>query len=311
MNRHRKTAPKEREKEILIDERYRHFMAAARTLHFTRAGEEVYRTQSAISQSVGALESELGVDLFFREGRRLRLTPAGERLRRACADADLVAKSCWTDLRDLGDLEVGTLRIGASSTNACYLLPPLVAEFRSRYPGIELKIVNGSSSQLVEAILEGSCDLAFVTLPVPGDRLFVRDLGPREDVLAAAPGSAHLKRRPPVLGDLAGLPFIFPHPQAQSRAFLDRIFRDRGIRVQKALEVRGIEIIKRYVEADFGLSILPALAVSREVEAGRLEVWSVFDATERRRLALVQARRDNPAKLNQAFEKVLDDLGVG
>lgn len=103
-----------------MDERYRLFRLCAQTLHFTRAGELALRTQSAVSQSIAALELELGARLFHRDRRTLRLTEAGRILQRYCEEGEQRDRALATELENLNGLISGAVRIGASPTTAGY-----------------------------------------------------------------------------------------------------------------------------------------------------------------------------------------------
>lgn len=277
---------------MMLDERYRLFRICAQTCHFTQAAELAYRTQSAVSQSMARLESELGVLLFHREGKRLKLTEAGQILLEYCDETADRSQSLETELANLRGLLSGRVRLAASSTTACYWLPGPLAEFRGGYPGIRLKLLNGPTEQIVRWLAEGEADLGLVTLPVDDPRIALTPLLVREDVLIAAPGSRHLLRRPPRLQDLQGVPFVQPDPSIRTRGFLDTVFARAGVAPEVVLEIRGLEVVKRYVGKDFGVSIVPRMAVEAEIARGELEAWPLFAPEDFRTVALaVPVRR--------------------
>jgi len=289
----------------MLSEQLRHFLAAARTLHFTRAAEQVYRSQSAISQSIATLEARMGQALFFREGRKLRLTPAGEQVLAHGERMAAAEQQCIIDLDNLQELRSGNVCIGSSATTASYYLPPFIARFKAAYPGIKLQLLNGSSETLAGYVQDGTCDLALLALPVLRSDISTRLLFAREDVLICAPGSPLLKCRPPCLEDLQGIPFLMPDSSAQTRFFLDDLFKTHQISVCTVLEIRGLETIKRYTELDAGVSIVPRLSVCREVEAGSLEAWPLFEPKDFRQIALAIPSLRPTSRAAEAFMEML------
>ena len=143
------------------------FHAVATTGSFSRAAREVLHiSQPAVSNHVHALEEELGVTLLERVGKRVLLTEAGQIVQHYAEQVLGLAHDTQRALRELQGLQRGTLRLGASSTPGIYLLPPVLAAFVQRYPGITLALEIANSQRVVDGVLARQWDLGMIGIPL-------------------------------------------------------------------------------------------------------------------------------------------------
>jgi DNA-binding transcriptional LysR family regulator len=248
----------------------RGFVTVARLGSFTRAAEALFLSQPAMSLQVKALEKALGEPLFERRGRTLLLTPAGRvLLERAEKILDLV-KQVGAEVQALKGLEGGRLVIGTSDSNCLYVLPDLVQLFRSHFPKVELHLTNSQSSRVAELVATGQVDFGLVTLPVMDARIESRPLFRRDDVLICAPEHPLHARSSVTLQELGEYPLLLLDQSSRSRNALDQVLADAGVIPKSVMELGSIEVIKRYVEIDLGISIVPDFTVKAEVQSGRL-----------------------------------------
>lgn len=254
-------------------DRLRAFVAVARERGFTRAARVLGRSQSSVSQAVALLEDELGESLLVRDGRSVHVTAAGtvllERAERAFAEL----AAAQSELAALRGLETGRLTLGTTDTLATYLLPPVFARFRQRYPGVDMKLVNRPSPTLAERVADRAVDLAIASLPLPGslaDRVRVTRLAAQRDALICAPDHALAGRSRVSLRAVAAHPLLLLDPSTGTRALLDERFAELGVRPTVVMEMSSVEVLKRLVELGFGASIVPAMAAAREVAGGSL-----------------------------------------
>src|SRR3954462_12240676 len=243
----------------LDPQRLRAFLAVARARNFSRAAESLGKTQPSVSQAVAALERELGQPLFVREGRSTHLAPAGKLLL-AHAEAIFAAMDrAQAALAGLHELRRGELVVGTSDTLAYYLLPPVFAAFRARYPGVELRLDNRPSPATAAQVAERSVDLGIVSLPLPPDpRLAFEALVPHEDLVISPPDHP-LARRTVRVDELLAHPLLLLDRSTGARAALDAVFARARVRPKVAMEMSSVEVLKRLVELGFGVSIVPAL----------------------------------------------------
>jgi len=272
------------------------FAAVARQGGFSRAARALGKTQSAVSQAVILLERELGAALFVRDGRTTRLTDAGARLLqhadRVFSEMDAARES----ISALGELKTGSLGIGASDTLSCHLLPPVFRTFRARYPGVDLRLENRPSPETLRAVAERRVDVGVVVLPqtesgdgfdAGADRVSVIPLVPHVDKAICPPVHPLARRSRVRPSDLGDEPLLLLDKTTGTRAYVDVAFDRAGVRPRVAMEMGSVEVLKRLVELGFGVSIVPAMAIVREVEGGTLRALDFASGIARRQIALV------------------------
>src|SRR5688572_19803661 len=255
----------------LDTERLRNFVAVARARNFSRAAEELGKTQPSVSQAVAALEAEVGQPLFVREGRSTHLAPAGKLLLDHAQVIFAEMERACAALAGMGELRQGELVVGTSDTLAYYLLPPVFAAFRARHPGVELRLDNRPSPATAAQVAERSVDLGIVSLPlVPDTRLAFEPLVPHEDVVICPPRHPLARKRREGLEELAAYPLLLLDRTTGARAALDAAFARAKVQPNVTMEMSSVEVLKRLCELGFGVSIVPALAVGRELSARTL-----------------------------------------
>lgn len=263
--------------EDLPYESMRTFAAVARLGSFSRAGQELLRSQSAVSLQIAKLERAVGRRLLDRTTKRVELTEAGRVLLGYLHQTEALLEQAGQELEDLDQLERGRLVICASDTTGCYRLPDILQGYRGRHPGIEIVIRNATSPRTVQAVLDHEVDLGIVTLSALAPGLEAVPLFPRKDVLICHPEHRLARRKRILLKDLERHPFILLDDKCASRRLLDSLCRDAGAVLPVAMELSSIEVIKRFVRIDAGLSVVPEMAVQEEVAAGTLASVEIAD----------------------------------
>jgi molybdate transport repressor ModE-like protein len=297
----------------LDSDRLKAFQAVARQGGFSKAARWLHRSQPAVSQAIRALEDDVGEPLFLRggrggRGRGVRLTPAGKILLEHAEASFAALDGARNRLQALQALEEGELTIGTSDTNACYVLPPVLAAFRARYPGIEVRIANRTSPATERQVLEREVDVGFVTLPVSSDRLAAEALVVREDVAIMAPDHPLARRKRIRLEQLLDSPLLLLDQGSRTRSFLDARLAAHPGRARVAMELASIEVVKRLVALGFGVSVVPRIAVAAEVEGGALSCASLFARSEARSLGVIVARNAPLPRAATAFVEMARKL---
>lgn len=284
----------------------RGFFEVARERSFTRAAERLFLTQPAISLQLKALEEELGQALFERGRKSVRLTPAGEILFRYVREVFSRLEEAENEIAALGRLLGGRLVIGTSDTNCTYILPPVLEAFGQRYPGVELDIRNRMSAEVGQLVLDHEVDFGLATLPVRHRDLACEALFGRRDVLVCPPGHELAGRKFIRLQTLGQYPLLVLERGSTSRRLLEDAFRAVGLELQTAMNLGGIEVIKRFVEIGLGLALVPRFAVRGEVETGRVAAVEVR-GLETRAVGLVEHRGRRRSPAAEAFVDLLRD----
>ncbi|TGE27078.1 LysR substrate-binding domain-containing protein [Hymenobacter metallicola] len=273
------------------DFRLRVFQSVARHLSFTKAAQELFITQPAITKHIRELERSYGQRLFERRGNRVSLTEAG-RLLLSHADAVEVLHQQLTDqLHGLHAEAAGRLRLGASTTLAQYVLPPILPGFQARYPNIELTLYNGNSEQIAESLLYGHVDLGFVEGQVKNRDLHYEPLLDDELVAVRRTTPTGPPTEPMSLREALQHPLVLRERGSGTLEVLEFALRAQKIRmsdVQVALYLDNTEAIKSYLEAAPNcLGFVSKQALKKDIEAGRLEVVPVRNLTLTRQFEAV------------------------
>jgi LysR family hydrogen peroxide-inducible transcriptional activator len=241
----------------------RYFCAVADTSNFTRAAEREHVAQPSLSQQILKLEDELGVKLFDRLGRKVRLTPFGETFlpRAQRILRELTEAKC--EIQDLAGGNRGMIVLGSIPTIAPYFLPSRLAHFAKVHPSIQVSIVEDTTVVLLKQLHEGKIDLALVALPAPGDELVSHELA-REPLFAVVPDTHRLaKRRSISLREIEGDPFLLLKDGHCFRETAVAACRRARLRPNVVFESGHFATILAMVSAGMGVSIIAEMALEK------------------------------------------------
>ena len=270
------------------------FLAVARDKNFSRAAKRIRSAQPTLSEHVGELERELGRKLFLRQGREVTLTEAGRVFEEYAARIVATVEGARQALAELDGLKHGSLLIGASTTPGLYVVPAVVAAFRSQYPGINLKLQIANSQVIEERVKNRELDLGVVGghAVAPGEECLAAGLLD-ELVLVVPPGHAWAKRREVAPEQLGGQPLLLREEGSATRSVTERALQRAGVRFNAVMELDHTEAIKQSVMAGFGVAFVSVYAVRGEVATGRLCAVRLRGVPVRRHFHVIhhQARR--------------------
>jgi DNA-binding transcriptional LysR family regulator len=259
------------------------FHAVAKHGSFSRAAVALFRSQSAVSIQVAKLEEMIGKPLFDRTTRHLALTEAGQILLRYVTQVERLLEEAVQELEDLERLERGQLILCTSDTTGCYRLPAMLKQYRERHPGIDIVVQNATSLRTIQAVADNTVDLGIVTLAYLKPEIEAIPLFMRHDVLICPPEHPVARRAAVRLKDLEQYPLILLDRHCSSRRIIDDLCQAARVRLDIAMELSSIELIKRFVRIDAGLSIVPAISIQEEVESGALARVEISDFHDRPR----------------------------
>lgn len=229
----------------------------------TDAAEELFLSQPAISLQIRALERELDTVLFERHGPRINMTREGQELyemARPLVDG-LETLNARFNRQMKGDLDSGEVIIAAGESTIIYLLPPLVSQFRERYPNIHVQLRNVTGRDGLAMIRDDEVDFAIGSmLDVPSD-ISYQPVYSFEPALIMPPSHPLADRKRVRIEDIAPYGLILPPRRLTTWRMVDRVFQQHQVPFNVTLEVGGWEVIKRYVELDFGISIVTGICL--------------------------------------------------
>jgi DNA-binding transcriptional LysR family regulator len=235
-----------------------HFVAVAQECHFTRAAKRLHIAQSGLSASIRSLERELGAPLFLRSTRQVQLTPAGQALLVEALRALAASDAAKDAVAAVQGLLRGSLSIGSLQCLHAVHLPTLLAGFLSAHPGLEIRLRQGGSGELIELVRAGRLDMAFVSRPVrPAQDVVVTALDSEPLVLACALGHrlAALDRVKPA--ELADEQFVDFPADWGTRDLADRVLAAAGVERRVALEVTDVHSLLDLVAFGLGVALVP------------------------------------------------------
>lgn len=277
------------------------FVTIAEEGSFSRAAQRLFRTQSAVSKRLAALEAELDAPLFDRLGHRIGLTGAGRallpRARRILAEVEDSARA----VRNLSRAVVGRLAVGTSHHIGLHRLPPILRAFSRRYPDVELDLRFMGSEAVCDAVGRGELEVGVVTLPPsPPEQLATRPVW--KDHLKVVVGREHaLARTPPrSAAALTGYPAVLPGRGTYTRELMEEAFSTLGIAPQVSLSTNFLETLKMLAAVGLGWTLLPDTMIDRTVvplKVAKLNVHRELGIVTHRRRVLSNAARALTAQI--------------
>ena len=277
-----------------------YFVAVAEARQFTRAAERMNVAQPTLSQQIRALERDVGTPLLHRARGDVGLTDAGEALlpiaRRILSDVDAARR----EIRDIGDLGTGRVRLGATPSLCTGLLPAMLAAFRDDYPGIELVIHESGSRDLQRALSEGSLDLALIIDARLQDdgALATRPLFEEQLVVVSPRSQPRPVRRTHMdIGELAGRPLVMFRRGYDLRETTVAACRAAGFEPTFSIEGGEMDAVLEFVNAGLGLAVVPSTVV-----AGRFRATAFTAPGLRRTVMLAHRAEIEPPRAAKALQ---------
>ncbi|MFL6125790.1 LysR family transcriptional regulator [Actinophytocola sp.] len=252
-----------------------YFVAVAEECHFTRAAKRLHVAQSGLSASVRSLERELGADLFVRNTRQVRLTPAGAALLTEARRTLAASTACVDAVAAVQGLVRGSLSIGTLQCLHVVHLPSVLSTFVSTYPALDIEFRTGGSGELTGMVAQGKMDVAFVARPaVPPEDVVVTPLASEPMVLACAPTHPLASAARVPLAALTGERFVDFAPDWGPRDLVDTVVGDRHV----ALEVTDVHSLLDMVACGLGIALVPR---SFSVKTDRVRFVGLADRVPR------------------------------
>jgi DNA-binding transcriptional LysR family regulator len=280
----------------------RAFVAIAESGTFTAGALRVHVTQAAISMQIRQLETEIGARVFVRAPRHVILTEAGEQLLRRARHILREHDAALDEIAELAGAERGRLRIGSASAMVLTeQLPAVLRELRKQHPAAEISVTSGTSEVLVDQILAGEVDIAFVSLPVDVRGIKTERLSEDQLVAIASPRHKLAKQRTISAYTLAGERLILGERGGNTRRLIDQFFAQAGVTLRVAMELSRQQAIRRMVEEDLGVGIVPLQSVKEEVDKGKLIRWWIEGAQINWELGIAQLSNGYDSPIMQKF----------
>ncbi len=254
-----------------FDQINRLLAVVAKHSSFSLAGRKVFRSQSAVSAQIRQLEQEYGERLFSRVGKTVRLTPAGEVLFEFAGRFLALRQESLRAVADQSSSPRGLLTIGANEATFLYVLPEIFAKYQHLYPDVQISIYRNFSHKVLQRVEDGTIDVGIVTLPVKSPSLKVHSIYRDRVMLMVSTKNPLAKLKSVSAKDIAGQPLIFPKT-GFTRQVLDKFFRPYVSDLRIAMELPSVTMIKRFVAANLGVSLISEGFATEDVKAGRAKL---------------------------------------
>ncbi len=241
------------------------FCDLSETKSFTKAAQINGITQSAVSQQISSLERQFKSLLIERSKKKFRLTREGQVLYEYSKQIIQTYDSLHSRLQEIKDIISGTIRVATIYSIGLHDLPPYLKKFLKTFPTVNVHVEYRRANQVYEDVLGNVVDLGLVAYPNKDAKLESVPLRKDTLVLISHPQHPLARSKTVKLSQLGGQKFIGFEPDIPTRKAIDKIFKDHGVEVQNVMEFDNIETVKRAVEIDAGISIVPQGTVTQEV----------------------------------------------
>ena len=253
-------------------ELYRVFHTVAKCGSLTRAAQELYISQPAVSQAIKQLEGQLGTSLFNRTHRGMELSAAGGKLIFGQVDEALaLLDSAESRLSEMKTSAVGTIRIGATDSIFSHLLADKIAIYNSRFPQVKFELISATSPETINQLKEGKCDVAFVNMPFEdGDVKLHGSVAHLNDIFVAGRHYTDLKERVIPLRELEKYPLLMIEENTVARKALRAFCDTLGIHLNPDVEVANWDFMIKLAVKGMGVGCVPREYCLNELASGEL-----------------------------------------
>jgi LysR family transcriptional regulator, transcriptional activator of the cysJI operon len=249
---------------------FRVFRDLVESQSFSKAAQLNNITQSAVSQQIRSVEERFRIPLIERSSKRFALTREGDMLYQASKEIISQFDSLQHQFNEMRNIVSGNIRIATVYSIGLHELPPYLKRFLKEFPNVNVHVEYRRSNQVYEDIQSGTCDLGLVAFPVQKKNLKSEAFKKDRLVLICHPNHALATNTEVEIKDLANHKFIGFEPDIPTRRAVDKMFRDTDMDTKPVMEFDNIETVKRAVEIDAGISIVPRATIEQEVKAGSL-----------------------------------------
>jgi DNA-binding transcriptional LysR family regulator len=281
------------------------FQAVAEAGSVGGGAARLHISQPAVSKQLREFEHTLGVTLFDRLPKGVRLTTTGEQLLGFARRISATEQAAERAVAEIRGLHAGKLVIGASTTIGNYLLPELLAEYRRTWPGVEISLEIANTEVIQHKLLDYALDLGLTEGFVESDELEAEVFATDLLVVIAAPNHPLAGKRNLTIRQLCNEACVLREPGSGTRSVIARILAQRGLDHVPTMSLGSTEAIKRAVAAGAGISLVSRLAITNELADGSLIRLKVKDLQVERSLHKVCLRNKQPSRAVDAFVNLL------
>jgi DNA-binding transcriptional LysR family regulator len=288
-------------------ENFKIFADLVETKSFSKSAKLNGITQSAVSQQARAMERHFKALLIDRSQKQFQLTREGQRVYESAKEILHTYDKLLSELQEMKKVISGTIRISTIYSIGLHELPPYIKKFLHDYPSVNVRVEYRRSNLVYEDILHNSVDFGLVAFPLKQRQIEMLPFRNDHLVLIAHPGHPLAKGGEIEMKQLSAQRFIGFDPDIPTRKAVDQIFRDNKLEIEPVMEFDNIETVKRAVEIDHGVAIVPQATVLQEVKQGTLAAVRFKGKDYTRPLAILHRKG---RVLTPAMKKFIEILGL-
>ncbi len=245
------------------------FLEIVRLKSFSKAAQTCFRTQPAISAQIRQMEQELDTKLFERFGSRISLTTAGKIFADYARQILETKRQAFDEIRELERVPRGEIVIAANEATCVKVLPQVFADYKERFPGVQMQVVRSHAAKTVQSVLDNSVDFGITQLPVSDKKLAVVQVHSDEIRLLTPPGHPLSERASAGAEEIAKYPLLLPK-QGRTRSRINEYLEDFEDDLQISMELESSEMVKHFIRAGLGVGFMAVTHARDEVRHGEL-----------------------------------------
>ena len=287
---------------------YRIFLVVSKSKSFSRAAEQLFMTRPAVSQSIAKLEQELNTSLFYRTPKGVTLTNEGKVLHDYVNQALGILDAGEHKMLEFKNLKTGTLRIGVGDTISRFFLLPFLESFHTNYPGIRLKVMNGTTKENMAFIKAGEADVGICNLPVEDDMLDVKPCKKIQDIFVCGHKYVNLTKKPIQLSLLMKMPLIFLEKKANSRNYVEAFFKENGYDLSPEFELGSHDLLLQFAKINLGIACVTKEFAQQEISRSELFEIPLATPIPSRYIGIVTLKTVPISHAAKKFMKLIDPI---
>ncbi|MCS3799253.1 LysR family transcriptional regulator [Niastella sp. OAS944] len=291
----------------MFDFRLKVFYTVARRLNFTKAAEELFITQPAVTKHIHEIETYYKTQLFQRNGTKIKLTSAGTALLAHTEQLFAIYRNIEVDLAAINENVKGTLRIGASTTVAQYVLPKYLASFKQKFPDIKIALTTNNTEYIENALIANKIDFGIIEGQSKRPQLKYATFLKDEMVLCTRVGNPLLKKQSVPLAALKELPLLMREQGSGSQEVIAAALKKAGVKMallQVEMILESTESIKSYLGSSDSFAFLSIHSIVKELKSNELTIIDIRDLHIERAFYFVKQQGDNQS-LTELFMKFI------
>lgn len=289
-------------------ELYKTFYYAAKNKNYSKAAEELYVTQSSVSQNIKSLESTLGTKLFYRNSKNMELTKEGLILYEYISNAFNFIKKGESSIKSITNMESGKLVIGGSDTITKYFLIPYIQEFTKNYPNIKINIINKPSPHILDLVRKGDIDIGFINYNDNYNLSLIKyyDFANSEDIIILGNKYSHLKKKKADIQLLKSIPYLSLDQNSSSFNYFKEILLKLGYSIDPEISLQSIDILIELVRINLGFGIVPYKSAKHLLEQNEVFALKTEFDLPGRKIILCTNKKVPISKASKKFIDILN-----